>query len=68
MLVDSNNQFYRIEDERIGIHVSQELIIGGSSVKVLKLMACNDTWLSRNYFNPIKEIESQYKVLESDGF
>jgi len=58
LLVDSDNQFYEITDETIGVHVNQEIVIGGRSVKVLKVMACNRLWLTRNYYGPIQEIDS----------
>ena len=51
-----DNEFYQITDQRIGIHVNQEIIIGGKSVKVLKIMACNTEWLNRNYINPLNNI------------
>ena len=47
-----DNQFYQITDERIGIHVNNEIMIGGRTVQVLKVMACNQRWLDRNYFRP----------------
>ena len=50
------NQFYKITDERIGIHVNNEIFIGGRTVNVLKVMACNMDWLVRNYFRPWKNI------------
>ena len=50
------NQFYQITDERIGLHVNNEIFIGGRTVQVLKVMACNMDWLIRNYFNPWKNI------------
>ena len=50
------NQFYKITDERIGIHVNNEMFIGGRTVNVLKVMACNMDWLIRNYFTPWKNI------------
>ena len=53
---DLGNQFYQITDERIGIHVNSEMLIGGRSVKVLRIMACNKDWLIRYYFNPWKNI------------
>ena len=53
---DLDNQFFEITDERIGIHVNNEIFIGGRSVKVLKVMACNEDWLVRNYFRPWKNI------------
>ena len=57
LLFDKTNQFYEITDETIGAHVNSEIMIGGKFVKVLKLMACNDTWLSNNYYKPINEID-----------
>lgn len=57
LLLDKTNQFYEITDETISAHVNSEIIIGGKVVKVLKLMACNDTWLSNNYYKPINEID-----------
>ena len=38
------NEFFKITDERIGVHVNQELMIGGRSVKVLSIMACKRSW------------------------
>ncbi len=58
LLVDSNNQFYEITDETIGVHVNQAIMIGGRSVKVLKIMACNNRWLSDNYYSPIQVIDT----------
>ena len=58
LLVDTDNQFYEITDETVGVHVNQEIMIGGRSVKVLKIMACNMLWLNRNYYRPIQEIDS----------
>ena len=51
-----DNQFYQITDERIGIHVENEIMLGGRSVKVSKVMACNESWLIRNYYRPWKNI------------
>ena len=51
-----SNQFYKITDERIGIHVNNEIFIGGRTVNVLKVMACNEDWLIQYYFTPWKNI------------
>jgi len=53
---NNSNQFYQITDQRIGIHINQHIMIGGRSVKVLKVMACNINWLNNYYINPIKNI------------
>ena len=58
LLVNSNNQFYEITDETIGVHVNEAIMIGGRTVKVLKLMACNDRWLSDNYYGPIQNMDT----------
>ena len=65
LLIDTSNQFYEIEDETIGVHVNHEIMIGGRSIKVLKLMACNQGWLTRNYYGPIERIDTLVrKVIE----
>ena len=56
LIYGMDNQFYQITDERIGIHVNNEIMIGGRTVKVLKVMACNESWLVRNYFRPWKNL------------
>ena len=53
---DLDNQFYQITDERIGIHVNSEMSIGGRTVKILRVMACNMDWLIRYYFKPWQNI------------
>ena len=58
---DSENEFYKITDERIGIHVNQNIIIGGKNTKVLKIMACKKSWLMRNYFKPIENLNYRMK-------
>ena len=61
-----SNEFYQITDQRIGIHVNQEIIIGGKSVKILKIMACNTNWINTYYLNPIENITNRsrsYKAL-----
>ena len=52
------NQFYQITDQRIGIHINQEIMIGGRVVKVLKVMACNINWLDKFYITPLKNIHN----------
>ena len=47
LLYDTNNQFYEITDETIGFHASREIVIGGKTIKVLKCMACNDTYYQK---------------------
>ena len=53
-----SNEFYEISDEKIGFHLSNEIIIGGMSVKVLKVMACTEEWIIRNYIKPLSNISN----------
>ena len=46
------DEFYQITDDRIGVHVNSEVVIGGKVVKVLKIMACTEDWIYRYYINP----------------
>ena len=68
LLIDENNQFYEITDETIGIHVNREIMIGGKTVKVLKLMACNNTWLSEYYYKPIDVIDRLVTEIENRNY
>ena len=66
--IDTNNQFYEIEDETLGFHVNREIMIGGKVVKVLKVMACNSRWLQTNYFSPISEIDRLVAGINNGGY
>ena len=52
----ADNQFYEIINERIGIHINNQIVIGGRTVRVMKFMVCNPAWLIRNYYRPWKNI------------
>ena len=56
--VGSTNEFYQITNERINFHFNDEIMIGGKTRKILKVMACNISWLMRFYYNPLKNIMS----------
>ena len=49
----TDNEFFELTNNNFGIHISSEVIIGGVSRKVLNLMGCNESWLERNYYNPL---------------
>ena len=66
LLFNHSNQFYEITDETIGFHANREIVIGGKVRKVLKLMACNNAWLSKNYFMPIQEIDDIVRKIEDE--
>ncbi len=63
-----SNEFYRITDERIGVHVNQEIFIAGKAVRVLKIMACNSNWLEKNYFKPLENINNQGTSSSYSGY
>ena len=67
LLFDTSNQFYEITDETIGVHVNTEIMIGGKVRKVRKLMACNNKWLSENYFMPIQELDDIVRRVEEEN-
>lgn len=52
------NEFFRITDERVGVHVKEEIMIGLMSVKVLKIMACKSSWLENQYYIPFRRFSS----------
>ena len=54
----SSNEFYQITDQKIGVHVDSEVIIGGKVIKVLKIMACTQSWLIKYYYDPIQQYSS----------
>ena len=62
-LVPNNlpNEFYEITNERFGFHFNNQIMIGGKTVKVLKVMACTSEWLFRFYINPLKNILNKLK-------
>ena len=47
------NQFYELTNNKFGIHINSEVIIGGVARKVLKFMGCTQSWLDDNYYEPI---------------
>ena len=53
----SNNTFYSITDDRINVHVNQEMMIRGRSVRIVNIMACQDCWIYRNYEKPMENFE-----------
>ena len=56
LIDDLSNKFYKITDETTGIHVNEQVMIGGKTVRVLNVMACDSSWVYRNYINPLKAI------------
>lgn len=59
-----SNEFFKITDERIGVHVSKEIMVGGRAVKVLEIMVCKSSWLDNNYYSPLKDIIPKHENKE----
>ncbi len=53
---NSTNQFYKITDDRIGIKVNQEIVIGARVIRVLEVMAFTEEWINKNYYGPYRRI------------
>ena len=66
-LIEGNysNEFFKITDERIGFHVNREIMIGGRAVKVLKIMACTNDWLEKNYFSPLRGLKAELNNMQN---
>ena len=56
----SYNMFFKITDQRIGFHINESMLIGGKSVKVLKIMVFSESWLDEYYINPFKRLNRIY--------
>jgi len=64
---DMSNEFYQITDDRIGVHVNSEVVIGGRVVKVLKIMAMTEEWIYYYYINPAKSY-TEPKLTSSSNY
>ena len=59
LLGEFSNEFYKITDEKIGIHVNEQVMIEGKSLRVLKIMACDQNWLRNYYYKPIMNLNNR---------
>ena len=50
------NDFFKLTDEKIGVHVNNEIFIGGRIMKTLKIMVFKTNWLNNNYYTPLEKI------------
>ena len=53
---NSSNEFYQLNDQRIGTKVNPDIVIEGNQIFVLQVMACNYGWISTYYHEPIERI------------
>ena len=48
-----SNTFFELGNNQIGIHINSEVVIGGVSRKVLKIMACDEAWIVEHFYRPM---------------
>ena len=63
-----SNEFYKFTDDKIGVHVNSEVVIGGVTRKVLKIMVCEESWITQNYINPIEGYTEPRKLPVSTNY
>ena len=56
----SSNKFYEISDKRLGLHANSEVVIAGKSIRVLKIMACKESWITCFFTDPMDEYIEKY--------
>ena len=53
-------EFYEINDKRLeGINIMEVVTIDNSNLKVLKVMACKESWINKYYDQPQQEYEEE---------
>lgn len=67
LIDDLSNKFYKITDETIGVHANQQIVVGGKTVRVLNVMACDSSWLNRNYYIPLQAITNEIERRTNPG-
>ena len=50
------NQFFEITDETYGIHINEDILIGGKIAKISKIMVYRSDWVTKNYYIPLKAL------------
>ena len=53
---NTSNQFYEVNDTRIGVHINSGLTIAGRRVTVSKYMVFERNWIKNNWENPISAV------------
>ncbi|CAF4242487.1 unnamed protein product [Rotaria sp. Silwood2] len=57
---DSNNQFYEIGQVRNQLMIVQSIVIGGRSRQVKRIMAYEQIWMRRNYYEPMQRLAIRF--------
>ena len=62
--IGKENEFYDISDEKFEGKIKSEVTIAEVPRKVLKVMACKQSWINKYYEEPLKEFENPTKIEE----
>ena len=67
---NSSNEFFEVSVVSTTMVVASSIMVGGRQCRVRKIMAFKDTWLVKNYINPILQLiaqvqHSQHRALPS---
>jgi len=57
LLQGFSNEIYEISRARSFVHVNENFVIGGRSVRVMKIMVCTKNWLTSNWITPMQKLE-----------
>lgn len=57
---NSSNQFYEIGQVKNQLLVVQSIVIGGRTRQVKKIMAYTNTWMQRNYYQPMQRLAYRF--------
>ena len=66
--INGMNRFYEITNEEMGLHVNEEIFIGGVRVQVLKLMVFKQSWVIRYYIEPYASLTRRNQHVLTNTF
>ena len=56
---EEDHKFYELTDDIGGVPPPSDVVIDNTNLKVLKVMACNESWINKYYDQPLQEYEEQ---------
>ena len=56
---EEDHKYYELTSEILGKPLPSEVVIDNTNLKVLKVMACNESWINKYYDQPLQEYEEQ---------
>lgn len=67
MCGDNTNKFYELSAVKTNLLISESLMIGGQQTTVKKIMAYKQTWLVKNWVDPMKSFVDRLKSIANIG-